>query len=145
MKNKLFIISILIVFLMSVIMALIGYLEKFTFFYVIKNNKIAFMFCFILLDILTVYTVMELVKVTCRWAESESYVNIIKSHRYILISILIVFGFNIWGVVYSILFRMNLGESLLSVTFNAYVLCFMTYLLFKSLFNMHHKIGNLKS
>jgi hypothetical protein len=142
MKNKPFIISIVGVFIITILMSVIGHLEKFTFFYFIKNNIVYFIICLILLDMLMTYTLMELIKVTVRWAERY---YLVKSSKILLISILIVFGFNIWGLIYSLIFKMNLGENLLAVTFNAYVLFFIIYLLFKYLLGrQYNQIKNMK-
>lgn len=136
MENKPFIISILFVFTVTVIMSFTGYLGNFTFFYFIKNNTLGFITCFMVLNILVFYTIVELVKVT--GGIRYGY------YKYLLISILIIFGFNIWGITYSILFKISLNESLLPVIFNSYVLLFIIYLLFKYLLIKEQKsIGGL--
>jgi len=140
MKNKPFMSSILVVFILTLVMSFTGYLEKFTFFYLINNSTIGFILCFVVLNVLTVYTIMELLKVTLRLVRNESY-----NYKNILISILITIGFNMGGGVYSTIFRMPLNESLLSVLFNAYVLLFINYLLFKSLLSrQHNQIRNVR-
>lgn len=142
MKNKYFVISVVLVFLMNVLMVVTGSLTLPPFSYFLKNSMLPIVFL-VILDVLTIYTVIQLIEITSRWIkrnESFNELNIKISSQIILISILITLGFNIFGIIYFIISKTPFDESLLIITSNGFVMLFIIYLLFMFLIYAHRHL-----
>ncbi|MCE7700276.1 MAG: hypothetical protein K8E24_016070 [Methanobacterium paludis] len=103
MKNKYFVISVVLVFLIIALMLVTGSLHLFSFSYFLKNSMMLSIAFLVILDALTVYTVIQLMEITSKWIkrkESSNDSNIKISSQILLISILITLGFNIIGIIY---------------------------------------------
>lgn len=143
MKNKYFVISVVLVFLITVLILVTGSLPLFSFSYFLKNSMMLSIAFLVILDALTIYTVIQLMEITSKWIkrkESFNDTNIKISSQILLISILITLGFNIMGIIYFFVSRIYLDELIIAITFNGFVLFYMIYLIFRILLHLHkHK------
>lgn len=147
MENKYFVISVVLIFLINALMLIKGYETTSPFSFFLKNNMLSIA-TLVIVDVLLIYTIIQVMEITSKWIKrNESFkdLNIKISSKVLLISVLITFGFNIFGIIYFIISKTHFNESLLIMTTNGFVMFFMIYLLFRSLIYVHTLIKPAES
>ncbi len=131
MRNKFFLISVLLVFFIIGLMIVTKVLT-FPFSYVVSNSAVLIDIV-VILDVIIFFSVIQLERSTLRWLkrdEADSDVNIGNSTEVLFSAILVTLGFNLLGIAYYVISGKSLNESLLAIFFNAFVLLYIIYLIF---------------
>ena len=147
MKNKFFLICVLIVFILIGLMIVTKVL-MFPFSYIVTNNTVA-IDVIIILDVLIFFSVIQLERSTLRYSKRDEKtvddVNITNATEVFLSAILVTLGFNLLGFGYFVISGKSLDASLLSIFFMTFVLLYIIYLIFVVLLFINRRTKKRKT
>ncbi len=144
MKNKFFLISILIVFIIIGLMIATKILT-FPFSFIATNNTVS-IDIIVVLDVLIFFTIVQLQGSTSKWLKSNetgTEGEISNPTGILLTGIVVTLAFNLLAFTYFVLSNKSLELSFLQILFNTFVLLYVIYLIF--VFGNFMKRRNQKS
>ena len=131
MKNKFFLISILIVFIIIGLMIATKILT-FPFSFIATNNTVS-IDIIVVLDVLIFFTIVQLQGSTSKWLkskETDTEVEVSNPTGILLNGLIFTFAFNLLAFTYFLLSNKSLELSFLQILFNTFVLLYIIYLIF---------------
>ena len=131
MKNKFFLISILIVFIIIVLMIATKILT-FPFSFIATNNTVS-IDIIVVLDVLIFFTLVQLQGSTSKWLKSKGTDNegeVSNPTGILLTGVIVTLAFNLLAFTYYVLSNKSLEVSFLQILFNTFVLLYIIYLIF---------------
>ncbi len=131
MKNKFFLISILIVFIIIGLMIATKILT-FPFSFIATNNTVS-IDIIVVLDVLIFFTLVQLQGSTSKWLKSkgtDTEVEVSNPTGILLNGLIFTFAFNLLAFTYFLLSNKSLELSFLQILFNTFVLLYIIYLIF---------------
>lgn len=132
MENKPIIISLLVAFIITTIISLMGYMEGTG----LMPPKSAISSWIILLDIFVVGMTLGLIEAILGWMKGKGtyvHINIRKSPEKLLISVLVTVGFNFLGLLISLTSKVPLEESIFTTTMIGFMVVALMGLLYSTM------------